>query len=135
MKRFLRIMAIAGVAVILTAVVVLIPKLRNMESEYATARAIGDLKEYLQTHDGRWPESPGDLGGRYPVDGSVQVDYSMTSARLIESPSLLREAVRPRSGRFQTFPHFERMIGDLHAVLKETNPVEAGPSGSGELSR
>lgn len=51
MKRSLRIMAIAGVAVILTAVVVLIPKLRNMESEYATARAIGDLKEYPHTHD------------------------------------------------------------------------------------
>ncbi len=133
MKRFLRILAIAVVAVIVTAAALLIPRFRNMESEYATARAIGELKEFLQTHDGRWPDSPGDLGGRYPVNGGVHIDYSVTSPRLIGSPLLLREAVRPRSGRFYTYPHFDDMIGSLHAVLKETNPGETARSG-GEKS-
>lgn len=135
MKRSLRLLAIAVASVILSAAAVLIPKFRNMESEYATAQAIGDLMEYLRSNDGRWPESPDDLGGRYPANGSVHVDYSMTSAGLIKNPSLLKEAVRPGSGRFHTFPHFERMIGELHGVLKETNPVEAGSSGGEELSR
>lgn len=122
MKRWIRILAVAGAAVIVTGAILLVPRFRNMESEYATAQAIGDLKEYLRAHDGRWPESPADLGGKYPVGGSVHVDYSMTSARLIESPSLLREAVRPRSGRFHTFPHYEEMIWSLHEALKESNP-------------
>lgn len=135
MKRTLRILVIAVVTVLVTAVAGLIPKFRAMESEYATAQAIGDLKDYLRLHDGRWPASPDDLGGRYPVNGSVHVDYSMTSARLIESPWLLREAVRPRSGRFQTFPHYDEMIDELHGALKETNLEEAGPSGGEELSR
>lgn len=124
MKRLFRILAVACVAVIATAAILLFPKFRSMESEYATAQAIGDLKEYLRSHDGRWPESSADLGGKYPVDGSVHVDYSMTSARLIENPSLLREAVRPRSGRFHTFPHYDEMIGGLHEVLRESNAVD-----------
>jgi len=99
-----------------------------MASEYETAEAIRDLKQYVQQHDGQWPESASDLGGRFPVAGKVHIDYSMTSDRLIESPALLRNAVRPRSGKFYTYPHYDEMIHELHAVLRETNQSDQAVS-------
>ncbi|MES2569325.1 MAG: hypothetical protein V4710_04640 [Verrucomicrobiota bacterium] len=132
-KRLLLILAAAVLAVIVAAAAVLTPKLRNMGSEYETAQAIEELKEYVERHAGRWPGSSNDLGGRYPVGGRVHLDYSMTSARLIENPALLRDSVRPRSGRFYTFPHYDKMIGGLHAVLRETNQQSA-PSGGDKPS-
>jgi hypothetical protein len=44
-------------------------------------------------------------------------------------------SIRPRSGRFHTFPHSDEMIRDLYEVLKETNPRETGPSGGEKPSR
>ena len=129
MKRFFQIMAVAIAVLAVAGAGLLIPRLRNMSSEYGTAQAIRDVKEHLQSHGGKWPVSPADLGGKFPVNGSVHVDYSVTSARLIESPALLRDSIRPRSGRFHTFPHCDEMIRDLHEVLKETNQRETAPSG------
>lgn len=124
MKRLLQVLAIAAAVIIVSIVALLAPKFRNMASEYGTAAAIGDLKQYIQQHDGRWPESPSDLGDKYPVGGEVHVDYSMTSSRLIENPELLREAVRPSSGKFYTYPHYDELIDDLHATIRETNQNE-----------
>lgn len=129
MKRPLRIMIVAVALLIVAGAGMIIPRFLNMRSEYGTSRAIADLKEHLRSNGGRWPVSAEELGGNYPVNGSVHVDYSMTSARLIESPWLLREAVRPRSARFDTFPHYDAMIGELHEVLRETNPSSVLPSG------
>lgn len=129
MKRPLRIMIVAITLLIAAGGGIMVPRFLNMGAEYGTSRAITDLKAHLRSNKGRWPVSAEELGGKYPADGSVQVDYSMTSARLIESPWLLREAVRPRSGRFDTFPHYDAMIGELHEVLRETNPGSALPSG------
>jgi hypothetical protein len=129
-KRPLRIMIVAVALLVAAGLGMMVPRFLNMRSEYGTSRAIADLKEHLRSNEGRWPVSAEELGGKYPVNGSVQVDYSMTSARLIESPRLLREAVRPRSGRFDTFPHYDAMIGELHEVLRETNPRSGGEWGS-----
>lgn len=131
MTRARRIMAIAVVVVIAAVAGMMVPRFLNMRAEYGTSRAIDDLKVHLRANGGRWPVSAEELGGKYPVNGSVHVDYSMTSGRLLESPWLLREAVRPRSGRFDTFPHYDAMIGELHEVLRETNPGFALPSGGG----
>jgi hypothetical protein len=122
-------MAIAVVVLIVAGAGMMVPRFLNMRSEYGTSQAIADLKVHLRSNEGRWPRSAEELGGKYPVNGGVHVDYSMTSARLIESPWLLREAVRPRSGRFDTFPHYDAMIGELHEVLRETNPSSVLPSG------
>lgn len=130
MKRLIQVLAVAVAVTIVAAVVLLAPRFRNMASEYGTAEAIRDVKQYIQEHDGRWPDSPSELGDKYPVGGIVHVDYSMTSRRLIESPALLREAVRPRSGRFYTYPHYEEMIDELHAVLRETNQSEQAMRGN-----
>ena len=111
-------------AVLLTAAAVaatLVPKFRNMKSEYRTAEAIHDLTRFVSQHDGKWPSSPADLGGKYPADGEVIIDYTMTSTRLIENRSLLREAVRPQSGKFHTYPHYEKKLDELHAALREAH--------------
>ena len=121
MKRLFQGLAVMVSVTIVATVALLIPRFRNMASEYGTAEAIQDVKQYLQQHEGRWPESPTELGDKFPVGGKVHVDYSMTSARLIESPALLREAIRPISGKFYTYPHYDKMIADLQATLEETN--------------
>ncbi len=121
MKRLVKIFALAVAVTIAMTLALGVPRLRNMASEYATAEAIRDLEKYVQQHDGRWPESSSDLGDKYPAGGSVHVDYTATSERLIENPELPRNAVRPSSGKFYTYPHYDETIRGLHAVLRETN--------------
>lgn len=103
---------------------IMIPKFRNMKSEYGTAQAIRDLTEFVTEHDGRWPASSAELGGKYPTGGEIVIDYTMTSSRLIENRSLLREAVRPRSGKFYTYPDYEEKLDGLHAALREAKARE-----------
>ena len=121
MKRLILLIFASVALAIVGAAVSLVPRFRNMGSEYGTIEAIGDLKEYLRTHDGQWPSKPEDLGSKYPVGGRVYVDYSMTASRLIENPLLLKDAVRPCSGRFYTYPHYDEKIHELHVILLETN--------------
>jgi glutamate 5-kinase len=103
---------------------ILVPKFRNMKSEYGTAEAIHDLTEFVEQHDGRWPASPAELGGKYPANGDVLIDYATTSSRLMANRSLLPEAVRPRSGKFYTYPHYEEKLDRLYAALLEANASE-----------
>jgi hypothetical protein len=121
MRRLFQILAAAVVLAAVVGAALVIPIFRNMSSEYGAIGAIHDLEEYIRQHDGRWPASPGDLGGKYPIGGEVYLDYSMTSSRLIESPRLLREAVRPKSGKFYTYPHYDEKINELHAVIRSAN--------------
>ena len=113
---------------------ILVPKFRNMKSEYGTVGAIHDLQEFVRQHDGKWPASSADLGGKYPVGGKVAIDYTMTASRLIEDPVLLREAVRPRSGKFYTYPHYQKRLNELHAPSgKPPEAIDCGitlPQGS-----
>lgn len=134
MKRLIQVLAVVVALLIVGTAILLVPIFHNMASEYGTAEAIRDVKQYIQQHDGRWPESASELGDKYPVGGKVHLDYSMTSRRLIESPELLREAVRPRSGRFYTYPHYDEMITELHAVLRKTNQSEQPAHGDAEES-
>lgn len=119
MKWLPKILVAAVLLACIAAAWVLVPKFRNMKSEYGTVEAIRDLQEFAKLNDGRWPVSPADLGGKYPADGGVMIDYTMTSSRLIEDPSLLRKAVRPRTGRFYTYPHYQERLNELHKILRE----------------
>jgi hypothetical protein len=124
MKWPLRIFIAAVLLAVVWVATNFIPKFRNMKSEYGTAQAIHDLQEFVQRHEGKWPASAADLGGKYPTGGEVVIDYTMTSPRLIENRSLLREAVRPRSGMFYTYPSYEEKLDGLHAALREANARE-----------
>jgi len=121
-KRVLKIVTASIAALMISLVVTFYPKLSNMKSEYDTAQAIRDLSQYLRENEGRWPASPDDLNGDYHQDGDVVVDYSINSSTLIENPELLPLSVRPRSGKFLTYPYYEEDLSSLLLTLKETNP-------------
>jgi len=119
MKRLLKIFIAAILLAIAYVAAFLVPKLRNMKSEYGTVEAIHDLQEFARQHDGKWPTSPADLSGKYPADGEVVIDYTMTSPRLIKNRDLLGEAVRPRSGKFYTYPHYQERLNELYGTLRD----------------
>ena len=121
MKKLIKITALIVVALIIMIAVALYPKLQNMGSEYATAQAIRDIEDHLRENQGRWPSSPEKLKNKYPLDGAVIIDYSATSRELVGTPDRLRSAVRPRSGKFYTYPHYDSQIAELLSVLRETN--------------
>jgi hypothetical protein len=120
MKLFLKVLFALVLMVVIGLIIILYPRFSNMRSEYGTARAIDDIGQYLTRIGGKWPESPADLDDLYPEGGEVFVDYSVTSRELIANPDRLREAVRPRSGRFETYPHYEEELDQLLEILKKT---------------
>ena len=116
-----------GAVVVVFAVataILLYPKFSNMGAEYATAQAIRDVEACVRANDGEWPSSSEDLKGWYPEGGEVLVDYSVTSQDLLRDPGRLRKALRPRSGKFYTYPHYSRQLEQLLLTLKETNRLE-----------
>ena len=133
MKRLVKFLIpaviIIGIVVIVCVGIVLVPQLRNMSSEYGTSGAIHDIEGYLRANEGNWPSDPGHLDNKYPVDGEVLVDYSTTSAELIAQPDKLKQAVRPRSGKFYTYPHYDEKIDGLLLVLRETNGLKPSEPG------
>jgi len=124
MKWPLKLFIAALLLAVATIAAILVPKFLNMKSEYGTAEAIDALSKFVREHDGRWPASPSELGGKFPADGEVVIDYTMTSPRLIENRSLLREAVHPRSGKFYTYPHYQRDLDRLHVEMREAKANE-----------
>jgi hypothetical protein len=116
----LLIVSVIGVGVILT------PKFRNMKAEYGTVEAIHELSSFARENDGRWPSGPADLGGKYPAGGEVYIDYGMTCSRLLADPALLKQSVRPKSGKFLTYPHYEEKLAGLLAVIRESTSAPTG---------
>lgn len=93
MKRLLQILAALVILTIICTIALLAPKFRNMSSEYGTAQAIRDLKDYVEAHKGQWPSHPDDLGGSYPTGGEVVIDYTITSGEIVGHRELLKSAV------------------------------------------
>lgn len=127
MRIFLKIAGVLALGAFTLLAFILGPRFWNMKSEYFTAGAIGDLTSYVRTHEGKWPASPSELGDEFPADGLVHIDYSVAAKQLIADPDLLREAVRPRSGKFYTYPSYEEDLVDLLAAIKESQPNETVP--------
>ena len=124
MKPLFGIVALILLAAVVSITVSLYPKLSNMNSEYETAQAIRDIDVYLRENEGMWPTSADDLGGIYPIGGDVTIDYDVTSAEILAQPELLRNSIRPRSGKFLTYPHYDMQIDSLVETLQETKPSE-----------
>ena len=128
MKGLIHIVELIVVALIIVVAVCLYPNFKNMKSDYGTAQAIRDIETHLRENQGRWPKSPKQLGRKYPLGDEVVVDYSATSSELVADPDGLRNAVRPRSGKFYTYPHYDMQIADLLLALRETNDSELQPA-------
>ena len=126
MRKLAKLFGVLLLAVAIASILILKPKFDNMASEYGTAAAISDIAGYLRNHQGKWPASPAELG--YPATPGKKdpvIDYSLDSKRILANPGLLDTAVRPRDGRFYTYPHHRRDLDGLLEVLRETNP--SGP--------
>ncbi|GAA5496380.1 hypothetical protein Rhal01_02563 [Rubritalea halochordaticola] len=127
MKTFKRLILTALILLGLAVLVIgisLYPRLSNMKSEYHTVGAIDSIRSYLEENDGQWPSSPEQLQNEFPPGGIVYIDYSATSRDLIKHPEKLREAVRPRSGKFYTYPHYEHHLEQLLITLQDTNRIK-----------
>ena len=127
LRIFLKIAGLLALGVFALLAVILGPRFWNMKSEYFTAGAIGDLRAYVRAHEGKWPTSPSDLGDEFPADGLVHIDYSVTADQLIANPDLLHQVVRPRSGKFYTYPRYEEDLEELLAAIKESRPAKTSP--------
>lgn len=99
-------------------------RIDKMKAEYATAAAIRELTIHVARHHGEWPSSPAELANK-PTD-EVWIDFSMSSDRILADPEILKEAVRPKSGSFQTYPHYERDLRSLLETIRKAK-TEAGP--------
>lgn len=122
-KQFIVTIGIVLGCIFIATFVTLYPVLNNLKSEYGTVRTIHQLEEYVRSHDGQWPGSEEELFGSSIPEGSdgqgVMVDYSVTAAELLAQPEKLREAVKPRSGKFHTYPHYQEKLDSLQKALKE----------------
>lgn len=125
-KKFLKrtFYRLLGLALILVAIIAtaIYPKLRNMSSEYNTAIAIECIENHLKKHAGQWPKSEKELIGRAWDSNEVVIDFSLTSAQILKNPGSLKKAVHPKSGKFYTYPHYERDLQHLLKVLQEAHP-------------
>lgn len=119
MKRFLKITCLILITLAIAMVVILYPIFSNMRSEYGTGQAVRDITSYVRKNEGKWPSSPEELENKYPVGGKVVIDYSVTADELIADPDKLQEAVRPKSGKFYTYPHYNQHLDDLLRTLKQ----------------
>ena len=116
MKKILTISLILLVVLLASLAVILVPKFRNMASEYHTARAIHDLELYIEK-SGEWPSDASQLFPNGTDNSGIYIDYSVTIARLRENRDLLAESIRPISGKFYTYPHYEADIERLREVI------------------
>ena len=119
-KRLVSAVALVVVVLIVAVAVILYPKFSNMASEYATANAIHRVEEYVKAHDGQWPASDEELYGAPVSGGDVYIDYTVKSSELIADPGRLRKAIRPRSGKFYTYPHYDEKLASLFSALQES---------------
>ena len=127
-KRIALALGSVVVIMIIAVAVSLYPKFSNMSSEYATANTIRKVGEYVRAHDGQWPDSALKLFGASPSPRDVHIDYSAKSSELIEDPISLREAIRPESGKFYTYPQYDDDLASLLKTLKESNERGGTPS-------
>lgn len=96
---------------------------RRLKAEYETAGAIRDLERYVRENNGKWPTSSAALGKGYR--DAVIIDYSMSAERILSAPELLRDAVRPSSGKFRTYPNYEQDLKSLLKAIREAKDSSA----------
>lgn len=127
-RKALRILLPLAAAAAVGGVWVAGARVRNLTAEYASAAAIRDLTNHVEANRGEWPSSPGQLAHRPPDE--AWIDFSISSDRILTAPEILKEAVRPKSGSFKSYPHYERDLGSLWEAIRRAK-AEAGSSQEG----
>ncbi|QJE96568.1 hypothetical protein [Luteolibacter luteus] len=124
-RKCLQILLLAVVVAVLACLWLIGPKIGNMKAEYATAEVIRDLTTYVAGHDGEWPSSAAAFRKEVPTD--VWIDYSLTAERILATPEILKDSVRPKAGKFQTYPHHGRDLSILLDAMRKAKS-EADPA-------
>ncbi len=115
MKRILVVVACLALACLAVVAWALGPKLANMSSEYETARVIRETQEFVRKTQGQWPKSWADLGLE-DMSAHTRMRFDIDPATATREDIL--SAIRPRSGRYLTYPHADRDLAVLFEELR-----------------
>ena len=119
-------LALFGSAVLLIALVVIVPRvirLRRLTREYATVGTIRGVQVYVGEHDGEWPKSCSDIDGPdYCREYSV-VRFDITSEDILNDKSLIYDSIKPIHGVFCEYPHAKRHLDELYDIIAEKKGV------------
>ncbi len=115
--------ALLGLAVVLVIVISVVtwafyPQVSNLKSEYTTAAVIRDLDAYVVSHPGEWPRSWKDLGDGTDRSAFTMFRFDLSVDSLRQHPELIYEAATPIRGRYLTYPHAKRELGEVLKKLK-----------------
>ena len=122
-KKLLIIISSVTIALMVTvAGIYLYPKFSNMNSEYATASAIQKIRQHIEK-TGEWPKSLSDLNLDKSNEMHVYINYDVTTDEILENPLLLKESIRPQSGKFYTYPHYKQGLDTILQTIKDLKEV------------
>lgn len=116
-RRAFQILLLIGTTVALACLWFGGRRVANMKAEYATAEAVSELTAYVVAHEGEWPPSAEALRRKPSED--IWIDYSLSSESILAKPEILEEAVRPKTGRFQTYPYHKQNLRSLLKAIRE----------------
>ena len=102
---------------------------RQLTAEYTTAQVIRSVIEYVETHNGAWPQSWDDLNGSVHDKKYVQIDFQADSGELLRTPSRIQTAIQV-TGKYTTYPHAARDLNRLLDVIREHHKSPSGSNGS-----
>jgi len=86
----------------------------SLAPEYNTARTIADINEFVKKNS-RWPSSWQDLGT--PSAQGVVVNWTI-DLRACDRHDIMT-AIRPRTGRYRTYPHAESQLNSLWLLVQQ----------------
>ncbi len=135
----------ALVAVVLIAAIGYFRLNEALRGDYYTLDVMLMVKEYVETHDGQWPSTWGDLEetDRFKERGLkmsvypqfVAVDFTLTSDQLIQEPDLIHHAVCPVGGGYICYPHAGDHLQDILQTIRRERSLDGQrPSNHGAIN-
>jgi hypothetical protein len=89
----------------------------QLSSEYVTAAVISEVKQFVESHNGQWPQSWDDIPGGDHARQYVRIRFDVRAEDLIADSNLIYTAIMPTSGVYYTYPHAERQLDQLFESL------------------
>jgi hypothetical protein len=119
LRRRLRNLFLALVALAIVAIVAkrVYDWDQQLKAEYATAGVIREVTGFVESHNGRWPQSWDDVPEGNYARRYVQIRFDVSIDELVRDPILIHSAIIPVSGVYYTYPHAEEQLNRLRDVL------------------
>jgi hypothetical protein len=90
---------------------------RRLTAEYTTAAVIRDTIDFVELHNGQWPTSWDDLPDGELSRRFVRMRFDVSIDELIRDPELIQSTIVPFAGEYLVYPHAEKQLDELRAVL------------------